>query len=60
MAGGSNPVRLIFYNMTLDKITSGIYNDIVAGLSGMNSNPTISLDQLEDEVIETRHTVVKD
>ena len=46
--------------MTLDKITSGIYNDIVAGLSGMNSNPTISLDQLEDEVVETRHTVVKE
>ena len=46
--------------MTLDKITSGIYNDIVAGLSGMNANPTISLDQLEDEVIETRHSVVKD
>ena len=46
--------------MTLDKITSGIYNDVVAGLSGMNANPTISLDQLEDEVIETRHSVVKD
>ena len=46
--------------MTLDKITSGIYNDIVAGLSGMNANPAISIDQLEDEVIETRHTVVKD
>ena len=46
--------------MTLDKITSAIYSDIVAGLSGMNANPAISFEQLEDEVIETRHTVVKD
>ena len=46
--------------MTLDKITSAIYSDVVAGLSGMNANPAISFEQLEDEVIETRHTVVKD
>lgn len=26
----------------------------------MNANPTISMEQLEDEVIEMRHTVVKD
>ena len=28
--------------MELDKITSAIYNDVVAGLSGVNANPNIS------------------
>ena len=46
--------------MTLDKITSAVLNDITAGLSGLNASPAISYEQLEDEVIETRHTVVKD
>ena len=46
--------------MELSRISSAIYNDVVAGLSGMNANPAISLEQLEDEVIEMRHTVVKD
>ena len=46
--------------MELSRISSAIYNDIVSGLAGMNANPTISIEQLEDEVIEMRHTVVKD
>ena len=46
--------------MTLDKITSAILNDINAGLNNANASPAISFEQLEDEVIETRHTVVKD
>ena len=46
--------------MDLSRISSAIYNDIVSGLAGMNANPTISMEQLEDEVIEMRHTVVKD
>lgn len=46
--------------MELSRISSAIYNDIVSGLAGMNANPTISMEQLEDEVIEMRHTVVKD
>ena len=60
MAGGSDPARLIFLYMTLDKITSAILNDINAGLNNANASPAISFEQLEDEVIETRHTVVKD
>ena len=46
--------------MTLDKVTSAILNDINAGLNNINASPAISYEQLEDEVIETRHTVVKD
>lgn len=46
--------------MELSRISSAIYNDVVSGLAGINANPTISMEQLEDEVIEMRHTVVKD
>ena len=46
--------------MVLDNLTSAIWNDVVAGLSGMNANPNLSLEQLSDEVIETRETVIKE
>lgn len=46
--------------MELNRLTSAIWNDIEAGLSGMNANPNLSLEQLEDEVIETRETVIKE
>ena len=46
--------------MDIEKLTSAIYNDIVAGLSGINANPNISMDQLADEVIEMRETVIKE
>ena len=45
--------------MELSKLASAIYNDIVAGLSGINSNPSISMEQLEDEIIEKRQVVIK-
>jgi hypothetical protein len=45
---------LTFYNMQISKLASAIYNDIVAGLSGYTSTPAISLEQLEDEVVEER------
>ena len=46
--------------MELSKIASAIYNDVMGGLSGMNANPTISFEQLEDEVVEERQTVIKE
>ena len=46
--------------MEISKIASSVWNDIEAGLSGMNANPNLSLEQLEDEVIEMRETVVKE
>ena len=46
--------------MTLDKITSAVFNDIQSGLAGISANPTISLSQLEDEVVEKRQVVIKE
>ena len=46
--------------MELSKLASAVFNDVEAGLSGMNANPNMSLEQLEDEIIETRETVVKE
>lgn len=46
--------------MDLNSLTSAIYNDIVAGLSGINANPNISMEQLEDEVIEKREAIIKE
>jgi hypothetical protein len=59
-AGESNLARSFSLNMELSKITSAIYNDVVSGLAGMNANPTISLEQLEDEVVEERQSVIKE
>ena len=46
--------------MLISKLASAIYNDIVSGLSGMHINHNISIEQLEDEVIETRLAVIKE
>ena len=34
----------------INKLASAIYNDIVSGLAGITSTPTISIDQLEDDI----------
>lgn len=44
----------------IKKIASAIYNDIVSGLRGYHSNPSMSLEQLEDEVVEERLSVIKE
>ncbi len=42
------------------KLASAIYNDIIGGLSGYTSTPAISLEQLEDEIVEERLLVIKE
>lgn len=42
------------------KLASAIYNDVVSGLRGYTSNNTMSIEQLEDEIIETRLSVIKE
>lgn len=42
------------------KLASAIYNDIVSGLKGYTSTSTISLEQLEDEVVNERLQVIKE
>ena len=44
----------------VEKLASAIYNDIVSGLVGITSNPTISLDQLKDDVIDERMQIIKE
>lgn len=44
----------------IEKLASAIYNDIVSGLVGITSNPTISIDQLEDDVVDERLQVIKE
>ena len=44
--------------MTVEEIASAVYNNIEAGLVGIHANPTISLDQLSDEVVATREAVI--
>ena len=44
-----------YYN----KMASAIYNDIVSGLRGYSANPTLSMEQLEDEIAEERLAVIK-
>lgn len=49
------------FNMTLNELTSAIYNDIVGGALVPKSNLRfLSMEQLTDEVIETRNAVIKD
>jgi hypothetical protein len=46
--------------MELSKITSAIINDLFGGTSGLTANPSISYEQIEDEVVEKRITVIKE
>lgn len=46
--------------MTLDKLTSAIVNDVQSGLAGLNANPTMSYEQIADEVLETREALIKE
>lgn len=44
----------------INKIASAIYNDIVGGLAGITSTPTISLQQLEDDTVDEYLQVIKE
>lgn len=49
------------FNMTLNELASAIYNDIVGGTLVPKSNLRfLSIEQLADEVLETRSAVIKD
>lgn len=57
---GFDLAHFFFLNMTLDKIASAIYNDVKGGIAGMSANENLSLEQLQDEVIEERQAVMKE
>ena len=42
------------------KLASAIYNDVMSGLRGITSNLTMSLEQLEDDIIDERLQIIKE
>lgn len=44
----------------VEKLASAIYNDVMAGLAGYSSTPTMSIAQLEDDVIDERLQIIKE
>lgn len=46
--------------MTIKKIADAVYNDVVSGLQGYHHNPSISMEQLEDDVVDERLQVLKE
>jgi hypothetical protein len=46
--------------MQVEKLASAIYNDIVGGLSGITSTPAISMDQLQEDIIDERLQIIKE
>lgn len=47
-------------NTWINKLSSRIYNDIVSGLRGYHSSQSLSLEQLEDEIVTTRLLIIKE
>ena len=44
----------------VNKLASAIYNDVKSGLAGYNSNSTLSIEQLEDDVVDERLQIIKE
>lgn len=42
------------------KLASAIYNDIVTGLAGITSTPAMSIQQLEDDIVDERLQIIKE
>lgn len=46
--------------MVYEKLASAIYNDVMSGLRGYSSTPTLSLEQLEDDIVDERLIIIKE
>lgn len=44
----------------ISKLASAVYNDVVSGLQGYHHNPSISMEQLEDDVVDERLQILKE
>lgn len=44
----------------VEKLASAIYNDIQSGLVGITSTPSLSIEQLQDDVIDERLQIIKE
>ena len=45
---------------SIRQIASAVYNDVYSGLRGYRANPTMSLEQLEDDVRDERLQIIKE
>lgn len=45
--------------MAYNKLASAVYNDIVSGLRGYAANLTLSIEQLEDDIVDERLATIK-
>lgn len=46
--------------MTIEAIASAVYNNVVGGLTGISSNPKISLEQLQDECVAEKNHILRE
>lgn len=46
--------------MTIEAISSAVYNNVVTGLAGISSNPKISIEQLQDEVVAEKNQIMRE
>ena len=46
--------------MIIKKLADAIYNDVVSGLQGYHHNPSISMEQLEDDVVDERLQILNE
>lgn len=44
----------------VSKLAAAIYNDVMTGLVGITANPSMSLQQLEDDVVDERLQIIKE
>lgn len=45
---------------SIRRIADSIYNDVVSGLRGYHTNPSMSIEQLEQDVVDTRLLIIKE
>lgn len=46
--------------MTIEQLTSAIYNNVVSGLKGTTANNTFTTQQIEDAIIQERMQIIKE
>jgi hypothetical protein len=46
--------------MIYNRLASAIVNDVYSGLAGLHHNISMSVEQLEDEIVATRLQVIKE
>jgi hypothetical protein len=45
---------------SIRRLADAIYNDVVSGLRGYHTNPSMSIEQLEQDVVDLRLLIIKE